>query len=101
MSPDLRTGLRALAEALPTGTAVPVPRELLLELLDGAPTPAPASNGAGAPAEHMLTAEEVAARLSTTERWVYDHADQLGGKRLSKRCLRFPESSIRRRVERR
>ena len=30
-----RTALRALAEALPVGTAVPVPREWILELLGG------------------------------------------------------------------
>ncbi len=28
-------GLRRLAEALPAGTAIPVPRELLIELLEG------------------------------------------------------------------
>jgi hypothetical protein len=32
---DLAAGLRALAEALPAGTPVPVPSEVLLELLDG------------------------------------------------------------------
>ncbi|SRR5712692_2830650 len=32
---DTRGHLRALAEALPPGSAVPVPREWLLELLDG------------------------------------------------------------------
>jgi len=94
---DVLTGLRALAEAFPTGTAVPVPRELLLEVLS-AKTGQPDDNGA---AERMLTAEEVASLLSTTDRWVYAHADLLGGKRLSRRCLRFPESAIRRRMERR
>ena len=32
---DPRPHLRALADALPAGTAVPVPREWLMELLDG------------------------------------------------------------------
>jgi excisionase family DNA binding protein len=32
---ETRAHLRALAEALPAGSAVPVPREWLLELLDG------------------------------------------------------------------
>lgn len=35
MTADLAAGLRALAQALPAGTAVPVPREMLLELLAG------------------------------------------------------------------
>ena len=91
----LAAGLRALAEALPANTAVPVPREILLELLAGS------SVAEATPAEHMLTAEEVGQLLGTTERWVYSHADQLGGKRLSHRCLRFPESVIHRRMERR
>ena len=88
-------GLRELAASLPPGTAVPVPREWLLELL--ASNSPPISK----PAERMLTAEEVAPLLNTTLRWVYSHANQLGGKRLSRRCLRFPESAIRRRIERR
>lgn len=94
-SPDLAAGLRALAAALPAETPVPVPAGVLLELLS--------TNGASAPIafERMLTAGEVAGLLSTTERWIYAHADQLGGKRLSRRCLRFPESAIRRRTERR
>ena len=39
--------------------------------------------------------------LGTSVRWVYDHAEQLGGKRLSRRCLRFSEAAVRRRLERR
>lgn len=34
VTPDMVAGLRSLAEALPAGTAVPVPREMLLELLE-------------------------------------------------------------------
>jgi hypothetical protein len=33
MTSELAAGLRSLAEALPAGAAVPVPREWLLELL--------------------------------------------------------------------
>ena len=61
-----------------------------------ATAPAGAENG-----EHMLTAAAVAQQLQTSARWVYDHAEELGGKRLSRRCLRFPEAGIRRYVERR
>jgi excisionase family DNA binding protein len=35
VAPDLVGSLRILAEALPVGTVVPVPRELLLQLLSG------------------------------------------------------------------
>lgn len=94
MGSDSLAGLRALATALPAGSAMTVPREWILELLDGSPAPSPPE------AEKMLTAVEVGKLLGTTERWVYAHADQLGGKRLSRRCLRFPESAIRRRLDR-
>ena len=40
--------------------------------------------------EPMLTPAAVAEQLGTSARWVYDHADELGGTRLSRRCLRFP-----------
>jgi hypothetical protein len=92
---ELAAGLRALAQALPAGAAVPVPREALLELL----TKGSAPSTDEAP-EKMLTAEQVADLLSTPARWVYNHAGQLGGKRLSRRCLRFPETAVRRYLER-
>jgi hypothetical protein len=94
MTPDYRAALLVTAQALPPGCAVPVPREWLLELLEGSPAPT-------AEAEKMLTAAEVGKLLGTEKRWVYNHANQLGVKRLSRRCLRFPESAIRRRLERR
>lgn len=60
MTPDLAAGLRALATSLPPGTAVPVPREALLELLGGS------GRGGGQsgenPLPHELTQRE-AARL--------------------------------------
>ena len=63
-------------------------------------------NGNGHPpeaptSEPMLTPAAVAKRLGTSARWVYDHADELGGKRLSPRCLRFPDADVRRYLERR
>jgi predicted DNA-binding transcriptional regulator AlpA len=94
MGSDSLAGLRALATALPAGSAVPVPREWLLELLDGCPAPT-------AEAERMLNAAEVGKLLGTEERWVYNHANQLSVKRLSRRCLRFPETAVRRYLERR
>jgi hypothetical protein len=52
---DLVHGLRALAEALPAGSAVPVPRELLLELLGARP-----SRGTADPLPAELTQKEAA-----------------------------------------
>lgn len=49
--------------------------------------------------EHGLTALQVAERLGVSARWVYAHVDKLGGKRLSRRCVRFPESAIARRLK--
>ncbi len=51
--------------------------------------------------ERWLTADQVAEMLGTSVRWVYDHQEELGGKRLSRRCLRFSETAVRRYLERR
>jgi excisionase family DNA binding protein len=93
---DLRPHYLAIAESLPAGTVVPVPRELLLELCANGST-APVAE----PTEHMLTAEEVAQLLNTPKGWIYNHTKELGGKRLSRKCLRFPETAVRRYLERR
>ena len=65
---DIRTALRSLADSLPAGTAVPVPREWLIELLAGSPEPEPATP----PAD--LTVDEVARRFgrhpSTVRGWI-------------------------------
>jgi len=63
-------------------------------------------NGNGHPpeaptGEPMLTPAAVAKQLGTSARWVYDHADELGGQRLTRRCLRFPDAAVRRYLERR
>src|SRR5262245_5274980 len=43
-----------------------------------------------------LTAEEVAERLGVSVEWVYRHKAKLGGRRLSHRVVRFPESAVAR-----
>jgi len=50
--------------------------------------------------DRLLTAEETAARLACSVPFVYTHADELGGCRLSERMLRFRESDVERYVER-
>jgi predicted DNA-binding transcriptional regulator AlpA len=99
MSPDLAVGLRALAAALPAGTAVPVPREMLLELLEAIPhhgAELPSANGTGTPNEQLLTVQEVATRFGLTTDWLYRHWKAVGGVKLGRKVLRFPASDIAR-----
>jgi len=50
--------------------------------------------------DRLMTAEEVASRLCASVPFVYTHADELGGCRLSERMLRFRESDVERYVKR-
>ncbi len=90
-----RQALLITAKALPGDCIMPVPAGRLLELLVG-------SEGAAAPVaeptERMLTAEEVAELLGTSKRWVYNNANKLGGKRLSRGASGSPSPAIRRRM---
>lgn len=101
----LATLERRAQEADAIGATAPVAsvyRQVLEELRplagDGNGTPAAASTNGDGP---LLSAEDVAKRLGTSTRWVYDHADQLGVKRLSRRCVRFAASAVARYAERR
>jgi predicted DNA-binding transcriptional regulator AlpA len=49
--------------------------------------------------DRLMTAEEVASRLCASVPFVYTHADELGGCRLSERMLRFRESDVERYVK--
>ena len=94
MPDDLRAHVLALATALPTGAAVPVPREWLLTLLEPAPassvsTPEPAD-------EPLLTADDVAARFGLSKDWCYRHWRAIGGVKLSRKVPRFPATAVRR-----
>ncbi|HMU61590.1 MAG TPA: hypothetical protein PKA66_07400 [Gemmatimonadales bacterium] len=92
---ELVPHLRALADALPAGTVVPVPREWLLELLGESaslvePIPARIEQG-----DRLLTVAEVAGRLEVEEQWVYRHADEWDfTRRLGRRTLRFSEAGL-------
>lgn len=91
---DFRGPLRSLAEALPAGTAVPVPREWLLELLDSGAL-LPERTGVAAA---DLTVEEVAQRFgrnaSTVRGWV-TQGIMPGAYRLRGREWRVPVASLR------
>jgi hypothetical protein len=90
-------GLRALAESLPAGTAIPVPRELLLELLEGAA----AKLGTNAPnfpaASADSTVAEIASRFgrspSTIRGWL-DRGLIPGAYRFQKREWRVPAAAL-------
>ena len=90
---------RRAAEAEAIGATAPVAgvyRAVAAELrplANGEALPAPAGPDRG------LRAAQVAERLGVSIRWVYAHADRLGGKRLSERCVRFPESAVNRRLK--
>lgn len=89
MSPEAAAGLRALADALPDGAAVPVPRAWLLELLGGAGT-----REASTP---DLTVAELAARFgrkpSTVRGWLVRGLIP-GAYRFQKREWRVPAASL-------
>jgi excisionase family DNA binding protein len=98
---------RRAGEAEQVGASAPVAsvyRAVLDELRamnDTAPTttpaaaPAPSDSGTG----RYLTPKEVAALLQVPPGYPYRHVGQLGGVKVGK-YLRFPESAIRRRLER-
>jgi predicted DNA-binding transcriptional regulator AlpA len=82
--------LQRAAELLPTGATITLSREAILEALAGVSAPAPV---ALAP-DVMLTAMQAAERLGVSKRWVYDHADKIGGRSLTARCVRFSSRAI-------
>ena len=93
---------RRAVEAAAVGASAPLAS--VYEAIVAELAPLAGGNGtAAAPAQddRWLAPAEVAGMLGTSVRWVYDHAEQLGGKRLSRRCLRFSEAAVRRRLERR
>jgi excisionase family DNA binding protein len=97
VSPEHRQALRFHTESLPTGTAIPITREHLLSLLDSEPS---SSTPALAPADRMLTAEDVAERLAVDVQTVRRRQRELGAVRIG-RSIRFPERGIDRFVSRR
>jgi excisionase family DNA binding protein len=84
---NLLEALQAFAEELPPGTAVPVPRETILELLSAIPRTA---------SQVDLTVEEVARRFgrspSTVRGWLA--SGDLAGYRLRRREWRVPPDAL-------
>jgi excisionase family DNA binding protein len=92
-----RAALRTVAEALPAGTAVPITREQLLQLLDTEPTPLRSTPSAAA---ELLRVKEVAARLNCGKQFVYRNARSLGGVKMG-RSVRFPSAAVDKYIARR
>jgi len=90
-SPAL-ANLRRAVEALPPGCSLTLPREALLEALDG--------TGAASPPDELLTPVQAARLLGTDRRWVYRHSIELGAVRLSRRKLRFKRAGLERFIKR-
>ena len=93
--------LRRALEALPPGTALTLPREALLDALNNGTAAADERRADLEAAEAWLTAEQCAERLNVSVRWCYDHAAQIGGKKLSRRCVRFSSRAVARYLSRR
>jgi hypothetical protein len=100
--PDLHTLLNdpsaVLQLATEERTALRVKVAALAAALDACPAagPLPAKAEVSAGKNGLLTPKEVAARLRTTRKWVYRHADELQAKHLSRKCLRIPACEIER-----
>jgi len=95
---------RRAAEAAVVGASAPlasVYEAVVAELAPLAGENGAARSASSPPADRWLSASQVADLLGTSTRWVYDHAEQFGAKRLSRRCLRFSEAAVRRHLERR
>jgi hypothetical protein len=56
---------------------------------DGRPAMAPEPEG-----DRLVTPREAADRLGVTLDWLYRHCDRIGGRRLTRRTMRFPESAL-------
>lgn len=103
MTTELRAALRALAAPLPPGSAVTVtvPREALLELVDGLPEQQDLAPAGPAAPDRLLDVQEAAARLGLGPRYLYAHADRLPFIVRVGRKVRVSEARLARFLERR
>jgi hypothetical protein len=88
-----REALLRLAQALPVGTALPLPREWVLELLAGVPAPQPATT----PLTVDLTPEEAGAALQRSPVTIRAYCSAglfKGAYRFRGRQWRIPRASV-------
>lgn len=91
MTPELAAGLRAVAEALPAGSALPVPREILLELL-AARGEATMATGVADPTVEVV-ADRYGRATSTVRGWC-EAGRFPGAYKLHDREWRIPQAAI-------
>jgi hypothetical protein len=89
--------LLAALTVLPTTSRVEFEvADLLAAVRETALTPA-----APEQPETWMTAKEVGAMLGTSSRWAFDHQKELGGRKLSRKCVRFSSRAVQRHLARR
>ena len=85
--------LRRAVEALPPGSSLTLPREALLQALDGSNGAPPAAD----PPDRLLSVREAAERLGVSRRYLYGRAHLFPfTKRLSAKVLRFSSLGLER-----
>lgn len=99
MTPD---EMRRAVEVLPDSATLLLSVGELRAALTAAAPPADVSAKPNddRPREEWLTTEQVAAKLNVTPRWVYGRREQLGGVRVSHRCIRFSPRAVERFLQR-
>jgi hypothetical protein len=90
--------LRRALELLPPTASVTLPRDVLLTALR---FQRPAEPKRPDEPERWLTANDCAELLNVSARWCYEHGDELGIRRLSRRCVRFSSHAVARYMRRR
>lgn len=98
MSPSTTLAdLRRAVEALPPGSAVTLPRDVLLAALDGNGNGGHAGPTPSDTPDRLLTVREVATRMGVSPKYVYTHATDFPfTRRLSAKALRFSQSGLER-----
>lgn len=95
-----RSELRQSLALLPPDAVLSLTCGVLLAVLDEAPE-TPAQPPVARDSDTWLTAAETGARLGVSARWCYDHAAQLGVRKLSHKCVRFSARAVDRYMTRR
>lgn len=85
--------IRKIAEALPEAGSVTLNARDLRAWLEEEPTDRSVAEPAP-DADEMLRAAQVAEILNCSLRFVYDHGRELGARRLSRRCTRYPKRRV-------
>ena len=100
-SESLRDRLTEVAELLPDGVLIVLPRDRLKEALHAESVPTPPKASLEPEADEMLTAKQAAALLGVKVRWLYEHPEEVPQHRIGPRTIRYPKRKLLRWMERR